>query len=414
MRPDLFRKLLVLLIVLLFIGTTFTTVMGVVISENKTKLLVKHAAPIDDSIFDLKIKLLMKLNHMPSLSACIIKNNSVVWSKGYGFYDIIHRKKASDDTIYMTGSISKTFTATALMQLYEQGLFDLEDDVNDYLPFTLRNPKYPDTPITFRMLLAHQSSLFEYRISMRGALRILFKSLPVPEDPYPWVKELLVPEGNIYSPELWLDYPPGAEANYSNVGFIILGHLVELISNQSIEQYCYEQIFKPLSMTNTSFRYADMDKDRLAIPYVRMAGLYVPLPHYNLRLATSIGGLRTTVQDLSHFLIAHMNGGTYNDARILKEETVELMHTLQYPNSDFHSIRFGLGWIIWPDENGETYEGHIGGVLGGHALMKIRVSDNNNTGVIFFFNQCNGFYTRVERRISHIIEKMLFQKADEL
>ena len=58
----------------------------------------------------------MKLNHMPSLSTCIIKNNSVVWSKGYGFYDIIHRKKASDDTIYMAGSISKSFTATAILE----------------------------------------------------------------------------------------------------------------------------------------------------------------------------------------------------------------------------------------------------------------------------------------------------------
>ena len=246
---------------------------------------------------------------------------------------------------------------------------------------------------------------------MYGALKILFKSIPIPEKPYPWLKELLVPGGSIYDPELWMDYPPGTEANYSNVGFIILGYLVELISNQSIEQYCYEHIFKSLNMMNTSFHYDDLDRDRLAIPYMWIAGFYIPLPHYDFRLATSIGGLRTTVEDLSHFLIAHMDNVMYNGVRILKEETVELMHTIQYPNSDFHGIRFCLGWIIWPDKNGKTYEGHIGGSLGGFAVMKIRVSDN--AGVIFLFNQCKGYSTPVEREALYSIEKVLFQKADE-
>lgn len=407
MKHNLFNKSLALVIISLFIGTTFIPVTGRILSENKTLPLEKQIGSNDDLFFDLKIKLLMKLCHMPSLSACIIKDNSIAWSKGYGFYDIIHKKKASDDTIYMIGSISKSITATALMQLYEQGLFDLDDDVSDYLSFTLRNPKYPDVPITFRMLLAHQSSLFEYQIGMYGALKILLKSLPIPEKPYPWLKELLVPGGSIYDPELWMDYPPGTEANYSNVGFIILGYLLELISNQSIEQYCYEHIFKPLNMMNTSFHYDDLDRGRLAIPYMWMAGFYIPLPHYDFRLATSIGGLRTTVEDLSHFLIAHMNNGMYNGIRILKEETVELMHTVQYPNSDFHGIQFGLGWIIWP-ENGETHEGHIGGTLGGFAVMKM----HDDAGVIFLFNQCRGYSTTGERKAVYSIEKMLFQKAD--
>ena len=161
MKHNLFNKSLALLIIPLFIGTIFIPVTRIILSENKTVMLEKQVDSNDDPTFDLKIKLLMKVGHMPSLSACIIKNNGIVWSKGYGFYDIMHRKKACDDTIYMIGSISKSVTATALMQLYEQGLFDLDDDVSDYLPFTLRNPKYPDVPITFRMLLAHQSSLFE-------------------------------------------------------------------------------------------------------------------------------------------------------------------------------------------------------------------------------------------------------------
>ena len=92
----------------------------------------------------------MKLGHMPSLSACIIKNNSVVWSNGYGFYDLKNKKEASADTIYMAGSISKSFTATALMQLYEQGLSYMEEKkVLGFIP----NAKYDKALEAFQRIV---------------------------------------------------------------------------------------------------------------------------------------------------------------------------------------------------------------------------------------------------------------------
>ena len=118
-----------------------------------------------DSVFDENILSLMKSGHMPSISMGIVKNNSLVWSKSYGYSNILKKEKATNTTIYLAGSISKTFTGLALMQLFEQELFDLDDDVNDYLPFSLRNPNYPNINITFRMLLAHQSSLSDYNIA---------------------------------------------------------------------------------------------------------------------------------------------------------------------------------------------------------------------------------------------------------
>jgi len=113
-------------------------------------------------ILNQRIKLLMKIGHFPTLSAGTVKDDTLTWSNGYGFYTKLPKIRASNDTIYMAGSVSKTITAAALMQLYDNGSFDLDDDVNDYLNFSLRNPKYPDVNITFRMLLAHQSSLRDY------------------------------------------------------------------------------------------------------------------------------------------------------------------------------------------------------------------------------------------------------------
>jgi CubicO group peptidase (beta-lactamase class C family) len=393
-------------IIILFFGTSFTTstigkVDNTIINIEQTRFSPK------DNIFDLKVQLLMMLGSMPSFTTCIIKNNSIAWSKAYGFSDIKSREKASSDTIYMTGSITKPFIATALLQLYEQGLFDIDDDVNDYLPFPLRNPKYPDINITFRMLLSHHSSINDHSLLRWWELNIYFKSFPVPEDPYPWLKDVLVPGGKYYSQKVWYNYPPGQEGNYSNVGFVLLGYLIEQLTNQSFEQYCQENILTPLQMQNTSFHPDTLDKDQLATPYVRILRFYIPLRHYDYNYVTAAGGIRSTLEDLSRFLLTHMNNGEYNGVRILEEETIELMHTIQYTNS-----RYGLGWIVNLDDDGRTREGHTGGAPGGAALMII--SSSENFGVIFFINYYRDSYHPLEAFAWSNLKQMLFQKASKL
>ena len=103
-----------------------------------------------DEEFDEQIQFYMNKLHFPSLVLCIVKNNSIKFMKPYGLIGSENGKKATNDTIYLIGSISKTITTTALMQLYEKGLFDLDDDINEYLPFPLRNPNYPNINIMLR------------------------------------------------------------------------------------------------------------------------------------------------------------------------------------------------------------------------------------------------------------------------
>jgi CubicO group peptidase (beta-lactamase class C family) len=349
----------------------------------------------------------MLLGYMPSLSTCIIKNNSIAWSKAYGFSNLQSQNEASIDTIYMTGSITKPFISIALLQLYEQGLFDLDDDINDYLDFNIRNPNYPEIPITFRMLLSHHSSINDHSLLRWWQLNIHFKSFPVPEEPYPWLKHVLVPDGKYYNPIVWYDYPPGENGNYSNVGFVLLGYLIEQLTNQTFEQYCQDNILTPLKMHNTSFHPDTLDKDRLATPYVRILRLYIPLRHYDYNYVTAAGGVRSTLEDLSIFLLTHMNGGEYNGVRILEEETIELMHTIQYPNS-----RYGLGWIINPKDDGRTLEGHTGGAPGGTAFMMM--SNSESIGVIFFINYYREFYHPLEGFAWSKLKQILFEKANDI
>ena len=373
MKEHNIQKILVLSTLLILV---LNIVMPVSANLTTEQLYSKKARSTDD--FDQTIIDYMNTAHWPSLALAIIKNNSMVWSKGYGYADIKNKREATNKTVYMLASISKTFTATAIMQLWEKGLFDLDDDVNEYLPFRVRNPNYPDVPITFRMLLSHRSGITSNFVN----LFIIFSVFRVP---YDYLGEYLNPGGKLYSPKNWEDFPPGTQQTYSCVGYELLGYLVERLTNQSLPEYCTTHIFQPLDMKNTSYHPSDYTKEQLAVQYMYLLGKYIPLPAFEDRNYAS-GGLRSDLEDLSHYLIAYMNRGEYHGVRILQNDTVTLMFTLQYPGDGY--IRFGLGWEIFSDNNGSENNlriGHNGGFPGTQTYMFYHVSED--AGIIMFTNQ---------------------------
>ncbi|UCD14666.1 MAG: beta-lactamase family protein [Thermoplasmatales archaeon] len=404
------KKIIALIIMALFIGIIANPTIGS--SKNNKIDKLEHGGESNWFLFDRYLTLLMKLAHKPSFSACIIIDDRVVWSQGYGLYDIENNKQATPDTLYLLASISKTVTATALMQLYDQGLFDLDDDVNDYLPFSLRNSNFPDIPITFRMLLSHRSSLASDN-SDRLCLSYIPGDPDIPSYPHPWLEEYLTPDGSAYHSSVWSESPPESQYYYANIGFSIIGYLVELISGQNFNEYCEKHIFTPLGMYNTSFRLKDLDINKIAIPYFYRKGNYIPNPHYGMLVLYPAASLRTSVEQLSHFLIAHMNGGMYNDVRILNESTVELMHTEHYPLND-RGYGYGLGWSIKESKSGKKEIGHSGGWPGVHTLTKVRPDDN--TAIIIFTNcyDSTQFSGPIVRLGFSLITNALFRRANRL
>ena len=323
---------------------------------------------------DLMIQLLMYLSKVPSISVCIIRNNTIIFSKGYGLYNIEHKKPAPDKTLYNIASISKSVTATALLQLYEKHQLDLDDDIDNYLPFSLRHPKYSDIPITFKMLLSHQSGLSEDPEDF-------YKYFPPDQCPiplYPWIESYLSPQGNNYTSEIWSDDAPGEAFHYANVGYALIGYLVETITGQLFHQYCKDNIFTPLKMYNTSYLLSDINLSNLAIPYQFRFIRYLPYGHY-CYIGYPSGSVHTSVSDFSHFIIAHMNQGIYDGYQLLNSTNIQLMQTVQYPDEDY-----GLGWVIWNKINNEYYFGHTGGDYGVATSVSVRTSDN--TAVIYFTN----------------------------
>lgn len=345
------------------------------------------------------------------LSAAFVKGGEVVWSGGYGWADLERGRPAEPDTIYRIASVSKPITATALMQLWERGMFDLDDDIGDYLGYPVRNPRYPDDKITFRMLLTHTSSILDQG-GYEAALRA-----PQP----PLLRDLLAPGGRAYTPATWGDYRPGSRFNYSNFGAGIIGALVEVLSGERFNEYAKNHIFRPLGM-DAGYELADIERlEKLAVIY-RPAGdarffpsadllregeapqrrPLLPLGNYYIGPA---GSVRASVLDLAKFMISHMSGGEYRGVRILRRKTADLMHQLHWYGFGLGGMfrKMGLFFHITDAFAGRLLRGHPGEAYG--LVGDMYFDRQEATGVILMVN--GGYYSTLVSGFTDIEEEAL-------
>jgi CubicO group peptidase (beta-lactamase class C family) len=304
---------------------------------------------------------------VPGASLCFLKDGELYWKKHLGYANIEQNIPVNDSTVFLTCSISKTIVVTAVMQLYEQGLFKLDDDINEYLPFTVRNPNYPDSAITFRQLMTHLSSIND-ELGILEGLTTYGNDCPIPLGDF--LSGYLVQDGAYYSTGNFSDFPPLGEYDYSNVGASLLAYLVETISNMDFEEYCQEHIFSPLGMEQTSFRLANLDQDLIAIPYLQEDGNLVPEPHPGFPVYPA-ANLRTSAVHLSRILSMYMQHGTFGKVRILNDSTIDLITTLQYPEI---LVEEPMGLIWFYKYNYFKHGGYFPGAQAEYGFTKARKS----------------------------------------
>ena len=234
-----------------------------------SNLLGCSAARKDDySVVDAYIRDMLKTDSSPGIAACVVRGDQIDWSAGYGWADIAGKKPMTPDTIQNIASVSKTITATAIMQLWEEKRFGLDDDVGEYFPFPIRNPRFPFTAITIRQLLTHTSSItdgpaYEPSYACGDPTMSLMD----------WLQTYFDPVGSNYDAENnFLPWPPGTlnppdePDSYSNLAFGLLGGLVEITSDQPFAEYCQQRIFDPLAMHDTGWFLKDIDEAQHAVP----------------------------------------------------------------------------------------------------------------------------------------------------
>jgi CubicO group peptidase (beta-lactamase class C family) len=319
-----------------------------------------------------KLKIEMEDNDLTSISYCVVKNDEVLYSNAQGFADKANNKLATDNTRYLVASISKTISAVALMKSLEENSISLDDDINQYLPFSVRNPDFTNTAITYRMLLSHTSSIsdaFQNNLDLDCYGNDCSMSLEQ------FFNEVFLSSGQFFSANNFSNNQPGTSEDYSNLASALVGYLVERISQTPFDVYCKNKIFTPLGMTKTEWRLSNTPIAELAVPY--SSDITSANPHYTFPDYPN-GGLRTTVLDLSQFLRGVIQNGTLNGVQILSMASMSDMKTLQFGSSE-QCLSF-----YYENINGKSVLGHSGGEKG--TTTEMYFDTNTNVGVIVFNN----------------------------
>jgi len=299
------------------------------------------------------------------VTCAVVKDNQLIYHHNFGVKDLATQEPVDDATLWRIASISKSFTATSLLQQIEQGKLALTDDVSDLLGFRVRNPKYPDVPITLEMLLSHTSSIND-------------------SQGYWSTIDIINPDLNPDAGRCFNDYAPGSGGyEYCNLNLNLAGTILERVSGERFDQYVVHHILQPLglyggycvdSLDKTRFAHLyDWDEekgcfkdnyDEAYAPRSEKVANYV-MGHDAL-IFSPTGGMKISGLDLARYMTMHMNYGTTPDGvRIISEES---SRNMQVPRSE--PEHYGLN--LWLADNyvpGITLVGHTGGAYGLRSAM---------------------------------------------
>jgi CubicO group peptidase (beta-lactamase class C family) len=262
-----------------------------------------------EAFLDGVMPLQLKREDIAGAVIVIVKDGSILFSKGYGYADVAKRKPVSvEDTLFRPGSISKLFTWTSVMQLVEQGKLDLNKDINTYLDF-----KIPDTfskPITLKNVMTHSPGFEE-------TVKDLFTDKPSGIIPLGQYLRTHIPRRI---------FPPGETTAYSNYATSVAGYIVERVSGMPFDKYVEKNIFEPLGMSHSTFTQPLPEKLKPLMSNGYKLGSDDPNP-FEIVIAYPAGSLSSAGADMAKFMIAHLQDGQYEGHTILKPETARLMHS---------------------------------------------------------------------------------------
>jgi D-alanyl-D-alanine carboxypeptidase len=309
---------------------------------------------------------------LPGFSVGVVHDKELIWSKGYGFADIANKIPATDATLYRVASITKTFTAAAVMQLVEEGKLSLEDPVSKYLPWF--TPKNADAahPVRVWNLLTHTAGL------QREAPGTDWDKLNGPDIATVVAATAAIP----------LSMPPLTRLKYSNYGFTVAGELVTAVSGIAYTRHVQERILQPLGMTNSLLLDGTESKPGLAVPYGkrlpgRARGVETQMDKQGI---LSAGGLVTSVRDLAKWASLQFNESDDFKGPVLTGRSIREMHRPRFLLPDW-SQGWSIGWRLTRGEK-RAEIGH-GGSLPGYK-SSLLINPASKVAVILLINAEDG------------------------
>lgn len=315
--------------------------------------------------------------HAVGLSVAVVKDGDIIYSNSFGLKDIENNTPLKNNDLFRIASISKSFSATSIMQLVEAGKVSLNDDFSELIGFKIRNPNYPNTIITLKMVLSHTSSIND----KEGYFSL----------------DYIDPSKNPNWENCFNDYEPGKGYEYCNLNFNMVGAVIEKLSGTRFDNYVKHNILDPLGLYG-GYCIDSLDNSRFATLYeydsqvnkfTASPAAYTPrseeIEKYIIGYSTPVfsptGGMKISAIDLAKYMTMHMNQGSYKGVEIISNESAETMQT---------AVSQGYGLAILTTDNlisGKIMKGHTGSAYGLYSAMFFQPEEK--FGIVVITNGCD-------------------------
>ncbi|MEN0047856.1 MAG: serine hydrolase domain-containing protein [Bacteroidota bacterium] len=331
---------------------------------------------------------------IPGFATAIVTKDKVLLQEAYGYANLADQKPYTLETIQNIGSVSKTLIGISLMKAVEDGKIALDDPINQYLPYEVVNPRFPNTPITIRQLANHTSSIAEmdkYEMTYILKEAFIYQKGEISKDEYEemryytknkkrsmanFLKALLAKNGDLYSKKNYLKHEPGSKYAYSNAGATLAAHIIEIVYDLSYAEFTKQHILEPLGMSGTGWSYETIDASKHTnLHFINKK----VIPKYTL-ITYPDGGLLTNVVDLSKYLQNQMKG-YYGEGTLISSPSYQEMMkpSLSEAQQTRKSRNYGIFWEFTGD-----HIGHNGGDPG--AIAFIRFDPESGVGRVMMMN----------------------------
>lgn len=367
-----------------------------------TALLFPVTSTAQENKAEEAIQQIMKENPVMGLSVAVVKNNKFIYSHSFGLKDAETNTPLTNDNIFRIASISKSFSATAIMQLVEAKKVNLDQDVSDLIGFKVRNPKFPETIITLRLMLSHLSSIND----SQGYFSL----------------DSINPAKSVNWYKCYNSYEPGKKYEYCNFNFNMIGTIIEKVSGERFDAYIQNHILNPLQLYG-GYYVNGLDKSKFATIYEYQpdAAKFIASPNayaprtaevaayqigYSAPIFSPTGGMKISAKDLATYMMMHANYGKYNGIRIISKKSSKMMQTAV---SDIEPYGFALetpATII----DGKQVVGHTGSAYGLYSAMFF--DPQEKFGIVVISNGCHpgetsGYNNVIKKTVNALYENLI-------
>ena len=348
------------------------------------------------------IQQIMKENPVMGLSVAVVKDNKFIYTHSFGLKDIETNAPLTNENIFRIASISKSFSATAILQLVEAKKVNLDQDVSELIGFKVRNPKFPEIIITLRLMLSHLSSIND----SQGYFSL----------------DSINPAKSVNWYKCYNSYEPGKRYEYCNFNFNMIGTIIEKVSGERFDAYIQNHILNPLQLYG-GYYVNGLDKSKFATIYEYQpdAAKFVASPNayaprtaevaayqmgYSAPIFSPTGGMKISAKDLATYMMMHANYGKYNGIRIISKKSSKMMQTAV---SDIAAYGFALetpATII----DGKVMVGHTGSAYGLYSAMFFNPQEK--FGIVVISNGCHpgetsGYNNVIRKTVNALYDNLI-------